>query len=227
MYFETSDGKYYIGCSTNLTKRIQDHLSALTSYRHTNKGLQQASKDYGLPTVEILEYCATENIYDREIFWIKEFDSFNNGFNNTTGGDGGGFGEGMHNARYTEQEYLKILDTLANTDMNLRAVSTYLNMSLDVIKHISSLTTHGWLEERHPENYAKLKLKYLNKVRNNSAESQGIKYPLLVSPENVVYEVHNVHKFAKEHGLHCQNLHKVLTGKRLSHKNWKLNASNT
>lgn len=36
--------------------------------------------------LEILEECPKEKLNEREIYWIDYFDSFNNGYNGTTGG---------------------------------------------------------------------------------------------------------------------------------------------
>ena len=211
---------YYIGCSSNLIKRIQWHLSMLVSSKHTNKRLQQAFIDYGQPVVEIIEYCDLNILKEREIYWIKQFGSFVKGFNNTNGGDGGGFGEGVHNSLYSEDQYKEILIALADTDLSLREVATKLGVKLEIVKHISSLSAHGWLEEVLPEKYSKIREKYLSGIRNNSAESKGIMYPTLVSPEGVEYVVTNIHAFCREHNLQPQNLHKVLTYQRKIHKGW-------
>lgn len=213
---------YYIGCSSNLSTRIEWHLSMLKSLKHTNKGLQQAFIDYGEPIVEILEYCTLEVLKDREIYWIKEFNSFISGFNNTNGGDGGGFGEGMHNSLYSKEVYINILKILVNTSLSLRDVAKHLDVNLGTVKHISSLASHGWLEEEYPEEYRMLREKYNNKLRNNSAASKGINYPKLLSPEGIEYTVNNIHAFCREHNLQAQNLHKVLTQQRRIHKGWVL-----
>ena len=226
IYFDKLDNMYYIGCSSNLSKRTKYHLSMLKLGSHSNSRLQQAFLDYGPPVVEILEYCSLESLFDREIYWIKEFDAFIHGFNNTTGGDGGGFGEGVHNALYTENEYLEILSVLANTTLNLREVAKYTGKDLNVIKHISSLSGHSWLAEKDPINYNKIVEKYTNNSRNNSAESKGIIYPELISPEGDIFIVNNIHAFCRTHRLQPQNLHKVLTKQRRVHKGWTI-ANNT
>lgn len=221
IYFDKLDDMYYIGCSSNLTKRIQWHNSMLFSEKHTNKRLQQAFMDYGEPTVEILEYCSLDKLMEREIFWIKEFNSFIHGFNNTNGGDGVGFGEGVHNSLYTESTYKQILITLANTDISLREVAKQLNVKLDIVKHISSLSSHTWLEEVLPSEYAIVREKYTTGIRNNSAESKGITYPTILSPDGIEFVVTNIHEFCRQHNLQPQNLHKVLTKQRNIHKGWK------
>jgi hypothetical protein len=47
-------------------------------------------------------------------------------------------------------------------------------------------------------------------------------YPNVVSPEGVVYKVTNARQFALSKGLEVTGFHKLLSGKQLSHKNWKL-----
>ena len=220
IYFTDIDNKYYIGCSTNLQKRLQEHRSALSNYRHTNTHLQSAYNKYGEPSIEILEYCSIANVFEQEIFYIKEFDSYKNGFNKTTGGDGGGFGEGSSGAKYTEEDYITVLKAIAYTNDTFSKISAYTGVSIDTIKHISRMSSHGYLEQLEPEAYAIVKSKYNN--RNNSAGFKGINYPLIISPTGIEYVVSNVHKFAEEHGLQYQNLHKVLTNKRRNHKGWKL-----
>lgn len=226
LYFDKLDDMYYIGCSSNLSKRKAWHISMLSLGKHTNKRLQQAFIEYGTPVVEVLELCTLDKLKDREIFWIKEFSSFTRGFNNTSGGDGAGFGEGVHNALYTESVYKEILRTLATTTLSLREVAIKLNVKLDVVKHISSLSGHTWLEESMPNEYNIVKNKYLNNSRNNSAGSKGIIYPILVSPSNVKFIVSNIHEFCREHSLQPQNLHKVLTGQRKNHKGWFIEKNN-
>lgn len=221
IYFTDIDNKYYIGCSTNLSKRIKDHRLALFNNRHTNSHLQNAYNKYGVPVIEVLEYCSMGKLFELEVFYIKEFDAYNNGFNKTTGGEGGGFGEGNTNAKYSESDYISVLKAIAYTKDTFSKISSYTGVSVDTIKHISRLDSHGYLEEIEPEAYKLVRQKY--KTRDNSAAFKGIVYPTLISPEGVEYTVDNVHKFANEHGLQYQNLHKVLTGKRISHKSWKLN----
>lgn len=224
IYFVDIDNKYYVGCSTNLQKRVLEHKNALKNNRHKNAHLQNAYNKYGEPVIEVLETCEVDNLFEREIFYIKEFDSYKSGFNRTTGGEGGGFGEGNSSAKYTEEDYLAVLRALAYTNDPFSRVSNYTGVSVDTIKHISRLDSHGYLEGLDPEAYAIVKSKHNN--RDNSAATKGISYPEIVSPDGLVFNVTNVHKFAEEHGLQYQNLHKVLIGKRISHKGWKLNGSN-
>lgn len=219
IYFDSLDDQYYIGCSISVSKRIQEHRAAFVRGNHKNYKLQNAYNKYGMPTIEILELCDIKDLYTKEIEYIKRFDSYVNGFNLTSGGEGGGHGEGNNSALYSEEDYLQVLKLLAHTNMSCASISTELGISIHVVKGISALRTHRYLEQLDPSSYAILKQK---SNRDNSAKTKGIVYPNIISPEGLEYSVSNIHKFAEEHGLQYQNLHKVLVGKRLSHKGWKL-----
>ena len=79
-------GKHYVGQSINYNKRMNDHK------RHRKKKslpkLYQAFKKYGFEnfSFKILEECLPEQLNDKEIYWIEFYDSFENGYNATTGG---------------------------------------------------------------------------------------------------------------------------------------------
>lgn len=220
IYFESVDNQYYIGCSVDITKRINEHKAAFIRGNHPNIHMQNIYNKNKDVVFEVLEYCNIENLHNKEIDYINKFDSYKNGYNQTTGGDGGGFGEGASGAKFTEAQYIEVLKLLANTSNTYSTISSITGVSLHSIKKIASLKSHSYLSQKLPEEYAKVVAKFNN--RDNSAISKGIKYPNIVSPEGIEYEVTNVHAFAEEHGLQYQNLHKVLTGKRLSHLDWKL-----
>lgn len=220
MYFEELYGVYYIGCSSNIETRIKDHLSALGRGSHTNKKIQNAYNKYRNPIFEVLETCDLDKLYDREIYYINLFDSYKYGFNLTTGGEGAGTGENNNYAKYKELDYYNVLKLLAYSEDSYSTISEKTNVSIDVIKKISMLISHTYLETKYPEEYAIVKTK--KNTRSNSAKSKGIVYPILLDPNGIEYVVENIHKFAEENGLQYQNLHKVLTGKRIHHKGWKL-----
>lgn len=81
--------QYYIGQSSNLQKRLRDHRNNLVNNKHHNKHLQSSWNKYGEKNFifKIIEECDIDNLNDLEVFYIKKFDSFHNGFNKTAGGD--------------------------------------------------------------------------------------------------------------------------------------------
>ena len=73
------NGKVYVGSSTNLKKRRNDHFSDLKRGRHGNPHLQSAYRKYGKDALsfQILEYCSTEDLVIREDWWIDLLDAMN------------------------------------------------------------------------------------------------------------------------------------------------------
>ena len=90
----TINGKCYIGKSENLGKRIKYHICSLKNGNNKNTHMQNAYDHYGTGTfeLEILEELSnTDDINEREKYWIKFYNSNNPeyGYNKTEGGDGG------------------------------------------------------------------------------------------------------------------------------------------
>lgn len=84
----TLNGKGYVGQTRQkLNRRINGHKNSNKKY-----GVDAAISKYSWEnfTVEIIEECPVEQLNEREIFWIAEFNSkVPNGYNLTDGGDGG------------------------------------------------------------------------------------------------------------------------------------------
>lgn len=86
------NGKVYIGKSVNIYRRYSHHISCVNNNDKQIKQLiHKAIRKYGLSnfSFSIIEECNKELLDEREIYWIKYYNSFNNGYNMTEGGDGG------------------------------------------------------------------------------------------------------------------------------------------
>ena len=85
------DNKCYIGVDSYFPKRIKQHKSNLSKNKHKNKHLQYSYNKYGKEnfSFELLENCDSREIMlNREIELISFYDSLNNGYNYTIGGEG-------------------------------------------------------------------------------------------------------------------------------------------
>lgn len=83
------NGKVYIGITTKgLVHRVNNH-NRTSRVSNRNSKIYNAIKKYGKDNFiwNELEYCNESELEEREVFWIKYFDSFNNGYNSTTGGE--------------------------------------------------------------------------------------------------------------------------------------------
>ena len=81
-------GKYYIGQSKNIRKRLLKHLQHVKN--KWNYPLYDSINKYGFENFEflILEETTEENLDIREKYWIEYYKSFENGYNLTSGGKG-------------------------------------------------------------------------------------------------------------------------------------------
>lgn len=81
----------YVGQTIDIDRRKRNHLSALERGNHHNLYLQRAYDKYGRASFEfhILEQCQKRDVDRLEQEWISIYDSYQNGFNLTEGGEGG------------------------------------------------------------------------------------------------------------------------------------------
>ena len=80
--------KIYIGQTKQLLhQRWSMHKQM--SKTHSNI-LYKAMRKYGINnfSIEVVEECDNSLLNEREIYWIKKYDSYNNGYNMTIGGNG-------------------------------------------------------------------------------------------------------------------------------------------
>lgn len=77
------NNKSYIGQSINIKRRWREHK------RMTGKNLMyEDMKKFKIEnfSFEVIEECLIDKLDEREIYWIKYYDTYNNGYNLTTGG---------------------------------------------------------------------------------------------------------------------------------------------
>ena len=89
----TLTNEAYIGQSKNIEKRIATHKEDLENGTHVNKGLQEdydlaksLDSDYEIFTFEIIKEVEAKDLNKEEMYWINEFNSFERGYNRTSGG---------------------------------------------------------------------------------------------------------------------------------------------
>jgi group I intron endonuclease len=86
----TKNNSLYIGCTINTLKhRFEEHCYRCLK-TNINTKLCNSIRKYGVEkfTIELIDECSLEKIYEREVELIKEYNSFENGLNSTLGGEG-------------------------------------------------------------------------------------------------------------------------------------------
>lgn len=86
------NGKVYIGQTVQpLRDRWYRHCGNYGSTNENNMAIKRAIKKYGKKnfTIEEIESCDYNDLDEKERFWINYYNSYNEGYNSTLGGQGG------------------------------------------------------------------------------------------------------------------------------------------
>lgn len=133
--------KCYIGQSTNIEKRWKEHKRAALYY-DCQTYIHRAIKKYGIKNFDfqIVELCNKEDLNKKEEYWIKQLDTFNNGYNCTTGGyycNIKNKGEDHINAKLTNQDVYDIRERRLNGENRQNVYSLYAHkISIKGFQHI-------------------------------------------------------------------------------------------
>ena len=84
-YTNKVNGKTYIGQTTNEGVRKTQHLRRAVN-SNSQYTFHKAIRKYGWDNFEYNVLEVTDDLDEREIYWIKQFDSYNRGYNMTLGG---------------------------------------------------------------------------------------------------------------------------------------------
>lgn len=103
-------GKEYVGLTTRtLEERMNEHRNEHTydkDPKKWNKPLYRAMRKYGFENFKIEklfdEECTIEELQQKEIYFISLYDTFNNGYNSTLGG------EATLGFRFTDEQKKKL-----------------------------------------------------------------------------------------------------------------------
>jgi group I intron endonuclease len=126
------NGKCYIGQSIHIEKRWINHKSDMGKFDYP---LYLAFFKYGLEnfSFEIVEECLKEGLNEREIFWISQFNSYLNGYNQTLGGN-----QCSHNIKISDEDLLIIFELLQNSELTQREIAKQFDVGEDTISEINT-----------------------------------------------------------------------------------------
>lgn len=106
------DGRFYIGLTDDLKRRMSEHISAWKKMNY--KKIQDCDKAIyeqgGIDEVEILEFAPIEKLEEREIYWISYYNAYHSdlGYNNSPGGYNGGSGVDNPKSIFSKEQVLDI-----------------------------------------------------------------------------------------------------------------------
>lgn len=225
LVFKNTD-KVYVGKSVNIESRFKGHLRSFKR-GSSSKKMKDAYALYGYPVLEILEEC-DESILDyREKFYISSLNATTEGFNSrdtATSRNTSSIGDLNPKSKYSNAKIIECFNLLIDyPDMLFQEISDITGVPKGSINMIAHGGNHKWLSTYSPIRY-KLLLSMVGnrKASCKSALNQGIDYPIILSPNNIEYNVNNAREFSRLHGLDQSALGRVLNGKAKTHKGWKL-----
>ena len=139
------NGYCYIGQSTDILRRWRNHKTIANNENHEDKEypLYRAIRKYGIDNFDfsILEECKVEELNDKEVYWIKQYNSFFNGYNQTIGGNQG-------KSFSNKEQIVGIIHDLETTDMLHKEIADKWGLSVEIVQGIN--TGRYW---KHRENY--------------------------------------------------------------------------
>ena len=130
--------KIYIGqTSFSIEKRWKEHIQDI--YKHLDRPLYRALAKYGVENfiIELIEETDFPN--EREEYWIQYYQSFHNGYNVTTGGEG--------RPKVFTPEEVEAIVTLYGQKESIRNIAATLEMDPSTISH--KLTSLGYEIDNH------------------------------------------------------------------------------
>lgn len=179
------NNKSYIGQSINIETRYKGHFN-----NHTNKNLKdyntkfyRALRKYGFENFQfdIIEIVENKDLLNnREIYWIKYYDSFFNGYNSNLGGVNVTECNELHpNAKISNKQLLEIKDLLQNSSISQYELGEKYNLTQSEISNINLGKKWSNLGEcEYP-------------IRKEESRLKGEKHPLAVLDDNIVMEIRN------------------------------------
>lgn len=123
--------KSYIGQTIQEPiERFYQHCAKKCDAEVLKMAIHKAINKYGKRnfTFEVIEEVSTESINDRERYWISYYDSYNNGYNSTLGGQDGAKPFKDLDTKGIIKEYL--------SGKSLRSIGTTFNVDKQTIKDL-------------------------------------------------------------------------------------------
>lgn len=216
--------KVYIGQSIEIEARVLRHNAELLKGRHFPK-IQEGYNNYGEFSWEIVKECTETELDFLEEYYIKLFDSVENGFNTYSTvyqvpPSYSGINNG--NVRIDSIPIYKniLITTISNPTFTLKKVAEMSNTTTAVVDHIWQ-GGYSWLENLFPEEYRLVReLSGKRQIGGKSLLQQGKPVISILSPSFEVHVVENIRKFAKEYNLDHGDLTNLVNKKVGTVKSW-------
>ena len=173
MYENKINGKKYIGQSININRRRREHLSNPSPSSKFDNYLAALGEEKF--NFSVLEECTSDLLDEREQYWIKYYNSIEQGYNLSAGGQSKRGAENIW-ARLTETEVLEIIKLLEEHILNNKQIALLFNVSNGTIDGINRCLTwthlHSYKKNIRQENLNLLPFKHSSHSGENNPTSK-------------------------------------------------------
>ena len=157
--------KVYVGQTIQKLKdRWYRHCSSKGNKGELNMHIKRSIIKYGKEnfSISLLEECNVEDLDERERYWIKFYNSYENGYNETIGGQDG------RKPLKLKNDIQEVID-LYNSGKSLRLVAKTFNVDHATIKHILDLNNVSIRDTRTYKLSQSDRQDIINKIKNGSS----------------------------------------------------------
>ena len=208
----TLTNQSYIGRSIHIEQRWTEHIKG-----KGNKKLSEDFKKIGIHnfTFEILEECSDiQLLIEKEEYWIKYFDSFNNGYNLNQGGDNCEQATSKTKKQVfcydLEGKYIKKYDSLSQAEKDLNISNSLISRA---IKTEGRTKQYQWRYEFH-ETINPYKRKNTTKGKTVTKNIKPVKQYTLTN--EFIKEYPSIAAASQETGVCNTSISEVCRNKRFS-----------
>jgi len=209
------NNKIYIGYTKRTPKRrFQDHVYSSKNQPEKSPKFHYAIRKYRKDNFNIETIIQVETIeeaWKQEIFFIKQFDSYKNGYNMNEGGIGGN-GKKLKGRVYTPEERKKLYHYGENHPMWRKIVSEETRQKIkEGVKGkykpriIPEESKYYFKEEWYKDKISKTHAKHWQFKKNGE-----------------IINIYNLSKYCKENNLHQGNFTSLKNGKIKQYKGYTL-----
>lgn len=191
-----SNGKHYIGMSSNIGRRMKEHKTDMNTNSSMPVHSAMLKYDY---TVEILEEEQDrKKLSELEMKWIQYYNSNNKeyGYNLTAGGEGAGSGIDNHQAKFDQDSINEIYNRLINDlDTYIYELAEEYNISTEAISDINRGLRYFNSELKYPlRQPPKIEVKKGIEHHNAKMDKETLEnvYELLSSSDLTLEEIANL-----------------------------------
>ena len=138
--------KVYIGQSTNIKRRWNGHKASYRNQqcRQYNCSLYSDMRQYGIDNFlfEVIEECHKDELIQREIYYIDQYDSIKHGYNNSYGSS--------HYQKLSDDLVDSVIATLKTSKENSDIIGKKFGVSGRMIRDINAGRLHHRNNEVYP-----------------------------------------------------------------------------